>query len=183
MEDIITLESVQRQFTSRIANLSEFSYHDRLKILQILSLQRRRERFIIIQMWKIVNDLSPNDLNFQLIRSDRRGIKVKVPPINIHASKRSRSLYDSSFAVTGPKLWNSIPKKISIITNKTTFKTSLSRYLSQIPDEPPVDGFTRHNSLLEINRLQLLGGRTLTTAAALDDAAVEDDDGLHLLQP
>ena len=52
---------------------------------------------------------------------------------------------------------------------------------SQIPDEPSVDGFTRHNSLLEMNRLQVLGGRTLTTAAP-GDAAVEDDDGLHLLQ-
>ena len=61
----------------------------------------------------------------------------------------------------------------------TTFKTALSRYLALIPDEPPVDGFTRHNSLLEINRLQL-GGWSLTAAATAPAvAAVEDADGLH----
>ena len=183
MEDIITLESVQRLFTSKIAGLSDYSYHERLKILMIMSLQRRRERFIMIQVWKVINEISPNDLNFQVTNSARRGIKVKVPPINTSASQRSRSLYDSSFGVVGPRLWNTLPRKISLITNKTTFKTALTKYLERIPDEPPVDGYTRHNSLLEINRLNLLGGRTLPNddpASACD--AEDDNDDLQLLQ-
>ena len=82
MEDIITLESVQRFVTSKISGLQDFSYHDRLKLLKLMSLQRRRERFIIIQMWKVLNGSSPNDLNFEITHSARRGIKVKVPRIN-----------------------------------------------------------------------------------------------------
>ena len=183
MEDIITLESVQRQFTSKISEVGDHSYHDRLKILKIMSLQRRRERFIIIQVWKVINGISPNDLQFELMNSARRGIKVKVPPINTNASQRARSLYDSSFGVVGPRLWNTLPRKISLISTKTTFKTALTRYLETIPDEPPVDGYTRHNSLLELNRLHLQGGRTLPNAAPASAwDAEDDDDDLQLLQ-
>ena len=44
MEDIITLESVQRLFTSKISAISNYSYHERLQMLKLMSLQRRRER-------------------------------------------------------------------------------------------------------------------------------------------
>ena len=158
IEDIKTLESVQRLFTSKIAGLSELSYHDRLKILRIQSLQRRRERFIILTMWKIINQLTPNDIHIEFQSSERRGIKAKVPPLNMTATQKSRSSYESSFAVVGPKLWNCIPHHITTITNMNTFKVALSKFLARIPDEPPVDGYTRHNSLLDFNRIQLTGG-------------------------
>ena len=108
---------------------------------------------------------------------------MKVPSINTNASQRSQSLYDSSFGVMGPRLWNILPKKISLITNKTTFKTSLTKHLERIPDEPPVDGYTRRNSLLEINRLNIQGGLTQPRddPASTQDAKDEEDD-LQLLQ-
>ena len=160
-EDIKCIESVQRLFTSKVEGLSDFNYHDRLKILGLTSLQRRRERFIIITVWKIINDIIPNEVNITTIISERRGIKLKVPPLRTDASQLARSRYESSFAVVGPKLWNTLPRRISTITNKTTFKTVLSKYLSQIPDLPPVDGFPSRNSLLDLNRLDLQGGCSL----------------------
>ena len=171
---------MQRNFTSKIAGLSDFSYHDRLRILNITSLQRRRERFIIISVWKIINNVSPNDLNFQITVNDRRGLKVKVPPLRNHSTRKSRSLYEQSFGVMGPRLWNTLPPHVSTITNKCTFKTSLSKYLTTIPDRPPVCGTTSHNSLLDINRLQLInsGGRAPNVAAAADSAAVAPT-GVH----
>ena len=171
-EDIKTLESVQRLFTSKITEISNLSYYDRLKILRIQSLQRRRERFIIIVMWKVINKVIPNDIHIQTTSSERRGIKAKVPPLNMKATQRARSLYESSFAVVGPKLWNCIPRHISTITNKETFKISLSRFMVEFPDEPPIDGYTRHNSLLDYNRLQHTGGRCphANAASSLDVA-------------
>ena len=121
--------------------------------------------------------------------SQRRGIKVQVPPLSRTAGQRAQSLYDGSFAVVGPKLWNTLPANITTITTKSTFKTALSRYLSYIPDRPPIDGFPSHNSLLEINRLQILGGPTsaaadsvvaASTAAVSPGSAANDvTDGLH----
>jgi hypothetical protein len=159
-EDIKCVESVQRLLTSKITGLSELSYHDRLKKLGLMSLQRRRERFIIITVWKIINEVNPNDFDFKISKSGRRGLQIKVPPLRSDSTLHAQSCYEASFAVVGPKLWNTVPRDINIITNKTTFKTALTRYLSQIPDLPPVDGYASRNSLLDLNRLDLQGGRT-----------------------
>ena len=54
LEDIRLLESVQRSFTYRIAGMKGFDYWERLSKLKIMSLQRRRERYIIFTVWKIL---------------------------------------------------------------------------------------------------------------------------------
>ena len=46
--DIEVIEGVQRAFKSRISAVSQFDYWERLRKLQLMSLQRLRERFIII---------------------------------------------------------------------------------------------------------------------------------------
>ena len=94
-EDIKNIEGVQRFITSKVQGLTDFSYHDRLKILGLMSLQRRRERFIIITVWKIINEVIPNELNFTTVSSERRGIKVKVPPLRKDATQQARSTYKS----------------------------------------------------------------------------------------
>ena len=62
VSDIQKLEQVQRLFTSRIADCQGMSYWERLKALKIQSLQRRRERYVIIHTWKILNNLTNNDI-------------------------------------------------------------------------------------------------------------------------
>ena len=49
---IQNLENVQKEFTKRISGLKEIDYWERLKRLKLLSLQRRRERYSIIQLSK-----------------------------------------------------------------------------------------------------------------------------------
>ena len=50
--DIELVEGVQRTFTARISGMGHLNYWERLKSLNLMSLQRRRERYIIITMWK-----------------------------------------------------------------------------------------------------------------------------------
>ena len=57
MQDIKKLESTQRAFTRYISGCQGLSYWDRLKKLGLMSLQRRRERYVILHMW-IVEDLA-----------------------------------------------------------------------------------------------------------------------------
>ena len=96
--------------------------------------------------------------------------------------------------MVGPKLWNTIPTKLTHIINQTTFKTALSKYLAQIPDHPPIQGIASENSLLDMNRLTMMnnhrlqvvppGGRAPAVAAAsvpatVAAAAAEENDGPH----
>ena len=51
--DIIRLEALQRTFTSKIWSLQHMNYWERLHHLSLYSLQRRRERYIVIYVWKV----------------------------------------------------------------------------------------------------------------------------------
>ena len=72
----------------------------------------------------------------------------------------ARSIYDHSFAVRGPKLWNAIPKNIKCAPSFEVFKSKLTSHLmSIIPDLPPVPGYTKpnSNSILDWNAGGLVG--------------------------
>ena len=153
VSDIQTIENIQRTFTSRIWGIQHLDYWARLKSLKLMSLQRRRERYIIIQIWKILYNHSPNDVGIKFSEPSRLGIRAKIPSMNKSSTLRNCSLYDHSFAVTGPRLWNSIPGDMHSIADPHNFKVKLTSYLFTIPDMPPVSGYScpNNNSLLEWN--------------------------------
>lgn len=151
LSDIQQVESVQRSFTSRVLGVGHLDYWERLKSLNLMSLQRRRERYIIIHMWKILHSRCPNDLNIQFSTPSRHGIKALLPSLTKSSSQRNQSLYDSSFAVMGPRLWNIIPSHLHSAADPMQFKHKLTEFLNTIPDKPPVSGYScaNRNSLLE----------------------------------
>ena len=57
INDMQRLEGVQRSFTSRISGLEQLNYWQRLENLKLYSVQRRFQRYIIIYMWKVLEDL------------------------------------------------------------------------------------------------------------------------------
>ena len=61
-----------------------------------------------------------------------------IPSLSKSSSLRNQSLYDRSFAVQGPKLWNKVPPTVKADTSFDMFKCSLSNFLALIPDNPPV---------------------------------------------
>ena len=146
LEDIKTIEDVQRFFTKRIAHFGDMSYWDRLKALGLQSLQRRRERYIIIHAWKLLNNIAPNDIKMEFQYNQRLGWRAKLPTHNRKATEAAKTLYDSSFAVLGAKLWNTLPKEVNELTKLDPFKNALWKFLSPIPDNPPVKGYTTVNN-------------------------------------
>lgn len=162
--DIQAIENLQRNFTRRISSCRSLNYWERLARLKVLSLQRRRERYMIIHVWKIVNDLAPNDIDMIFQAEQRHGIRASVPVFKTAAQKSVSSHYDNSFGVKAARLWNILPKDVNGKTNLESFKVALGKFLDRFPDTPPIKGYTtvNNNSLLEWNseRGYTLGGRT-----------------------
>ncbi|CAL8252527.1 unnamed protein product [Boreogadus saida] len=78
-------------------------------------------------------------------------------------------MYDTSFTVLGPKLWNLIPANVSSVKDLEVFKIELNKdFLSKMPDKSPVKGYSceNNNSLLEC-RAQTLGCLKGLTADAI----------------
>ena len=111
-----------------------------------MSLQLRRERYITLHMWKILHKHTSNDLNIQFRFNSRLGYIAKIPPLNKKSTCANKSLYDSSFAVVGPKLWNAIPHQLNKISNLQTFKSHITKFLLYVPDMPPIKDYSTANS-------------------------------------
>ena len=59
-KDIQAIEAIQRTFTYKITKVQHLNYWERLHELKLYSLQRRRERYIIIYIWMITQLMVPN---------------------------------------------------------------------------------------------------------------------------
>ena len=148
------LESAQRSFTRRIAGMSDLDYWTRLKRLNMFSLERRRERYCIIYVWKILNFRAPN-FGGNIIREyfdNRRGRLCSTPPLISGSSDGMKSIRDDTLAVRGPKLFNAMPIEIRSLTGTLEqFKAHLDKFILTVPDEPQLPGYQRtgSNSLVE----------------------------------
>ena len=92
--DIQLIENVQKQFTRKVKGMCDFDYWERLEKLKLLSLQRRRERYSIIHVWKMLNDKAPNNIGLKTYNSSRLGIKITIPKFNHQAQKSYSTAYD-----------------------------------------------------------------------------------------
>ena len=140
------LESVQRSFTARIAGVQHLDYWERLQKLSLMSLQRRRERYMLLHMWKIRHGQVSNDLRVSFVTRLRTGIRAIVPSLRRGSLAHHQSLYDNSFAVMGPRLWNCLPVQLNSIETFDMFKQKLTSELLRIPDQPPCVGYSPPNS-------------------------------------
>ena len=140
------------------------SYWEQLSELSLYSLERRRERYIILYVWRILEKLTPNfnDPEKGGIKekwNDRRGRVCNVPIVSRQAPAAVQRARYSSFAIIGPKLFNSLPREIRNISGceLDEFKRKLDKYLKTVPDEPLVVGYTMYrraesNSLTEMTQ-------------------------------
>ena len=110
VKHISLLESVQRAFTKYIKGMHTYSYADRLSILKLYSLQtqRRRDRYTIIYVWKILENVVPNLNNpITCYNSIRRGRLCVTSHVGI--GHLGTLVYDS-FRFRGIRLFIAMPK-------------------------------------------------------------------------
>ena len=143
--DIQSLELLQRSYARKIYGIQTLSYWDQLKELKLYSLERRRERYIVIYIWRILEGSAPNISN--AITSQwhaRRGRMCEVPQISSRATIRVKTIRFSSFASKGPRLFNCLPMHVRNSTGGSVndFKRTLDLYLQNVPDEPLIPGYT-----------------------------------------
>ena len=93
--DIQQLESIQWSFTSKISGLKDVCYWDRLKMLSLMSLQTRRERYIVIHMSKLKNGHTSNDLHISFNNHKRHGIVAEVPALSKGCKSRFQTIRDA----------------------------------------------------------------------------------------
>jgi len=157
--EIKSLERIQREFTRKISGCKGLNYWERLQKLKLMSLQRRRERYMIIQVWKIIRGEAPNSTAMEFKENGRLGVRAIVPSIPRTAQCSVRTDYEHSFGYRAAQLWNILPKTVKEASTIDQFKITLGEFLDKTPDFPPTQGYTarNNNSLLEWNLCNLAG--------------------------
>ena len=153
------LEEIQWSFLRKIAGSNIGNYWTCLEKLKIYSLERRRERYRIIYIWKVLENIVPNiNGKIKAVSSERRGRLCTVPTVK--GNGKIANIYRSSLTVHGAQLFNALPKQIRDTTNVSVeqFKKSLDAYLSKIPDMPLLNGYTAHrqaenNSIVSMQKI------------------------------
>ena len=113
--EIQQLEDIQKAFTRKIQTDTKVDYWERLQKYHLYSLERRRERYQIIYMWKILEGMVPNLTGRSQIKEKstfRFGRTCVVPPVATAAKTCLQRLCETSFCVKGPKLFNSLPSHL-----------------------------------------------------------------------
>ena len=136
--------------------MAGLSYTERLTVSKLYSLQRRREIYIIIYVWNILEGLVPNLFPPICTKTSDRGGRACISShINVG---RLGALEYNSFRWCAIRLFNQLPL---FVRNATvcyihSFKKQLDSYLAIVPDSPCLPGFNNsldHGDCLRWNKL------------------------------
>eukprot|EP00116_Pleurobrachia_bachei_P001986 sb/3462248/ len=113
---------------------------------------RRRQRYELIHVWKIYKGLVPNCVEMEF-QTGRLGVQAKTQKYPYWAeSKRANQLYNS-FGFRAPRLWNKLPREVTLSETLPGFKANLGAFMNEFYDRPPVRGYmTVPNEFREAER-------------------------------
>ncbi len=123
------LEKVQRAATRWVPSLRDLSYEERLKKLQLATLTERRERGIMIMLYKCVEVIEKINIKKYVIpsQSSLRGHSKKL-----HKKRLKKYVKKYSFRDRAIDKWNALPEVFFLIQGcssraktKVTIKSQL----------------------------------------------------------
>ena len=136
-----------------------------MKHLNIYSMERRRERYEVLYIFKTLKNLVPNvGLNSKY--SQRRG-RVLVPPaVHKNSTQAAATMRRNSFRGKAAFLFNCLPahlRNIPLDTPMSSIKRAVDSFLKTITDEPVLEGYERSNDAasnslihqLQVRRIEL----------------------------
>lgn len=123
------IESIQRKFTKRIIGLGDLEYEERLRKLRLPSLEYRRLRGDMIEVYKITHDFYDPPTVATLLtpfsENTTRGHNFKLTKFNFNTS-----LFRSFFTNRIINFWNDLPPAVVNASSLNAFKNGLDKYFT-----------------------------------------------------
>ena len=127
------LEDVQRRATRLIGNLKELPYNERLKKLNLESLEFRRERGDMIDVYKFLNNIYDTDKpNFNTVDPEERRTRGHSKKIVKQRGKSKTRLNFFSYRVVNQ--WNDLPEQVINAKSLNAFKNRLDNFWKNKPN-------------------------------------------------
>ena len=132
-EDIDILESVQKRAIRMVSGLQGRTYEERLFELGLTSLEDRRKRGDMIEVWKILHGEEDVDAStwFTLAsKATDRKTRNTSDLLNLSQPKWSHQFRKNFFSVRVVEQWNSLPSGLKSSTNLNMFKNNYDSLLN-----------------------------------------------------
>ena len=133
LEDIRSVESVQRQATKKIKGMKDMSYEERLRKLGLPTLYFRRLRGDMIETFKIMRGIYDREACPKLVRDPNtkgtRGHPYKLAKIRANTDMRK-----NFFTIRVMEAWNGLPAEVVEAETTNAFKNGLDRVWTNHPD-------------------------------------------------
>ena len=126
--DIEILEKVQRRAVNLISGLKGVSYEEKLKELGILSLEKRRKRFDLIQTYKILSGIDQVDSSiwFRTVGANaQRLTRTTAYCKNLIPNRSKTEMRHNFFSNRVVNTWNRLPTEVKEARTLNSFKKLL----------------------------------------------------------
>ena len=118
------IENVQRRATKLLSSIANLPYSERLKVLKLPSLEHRRKRGEMIDVFKYVNKIYNCDKPcFTFNTRDTR-----VNTVKLAKSHHRLSIRGNYFSIRTVNCWNSLPDSVVKADNVNIFKSRLDSH-------------------------------------------------------
>ena len=132
------MERVQRRATGLLGSLKNLSYPDRLRKLELPSLEHRRKRGDMIDAYKYLHghyDCAKPSLPISEVTQTRgHSLKLETNFSRLNVRK-------SFFSQRIVSLWNSLPEEVVTAPSINSFKARLDRHWESLPTKYDPDCF------------------------------------------
>ncbi|WAR02240.1 YWV1-like protein [Mya arenaria] len=119
------IENVQRRATRLVPELKGLTYEERLCELNLTTLEYRRKRYDIIQVYKIVHNIDNIDINNFFTFAENVGTRGHNLKLNQRQAKKGRRM--NAFGIRTVSTWNNLPGELVNSTTLLPFKTNLDK--------------------------------------------------------
>ncbi len=141
LKNVDLLENVQRYFTRRLfarCHMPPVSYPERLKILDMKSLQERRLQNDLVMCYNIIH----NEVELNTETFFTRAITTRTKSnhsLKLYVRRTAKQVFSSFFSNRIVPIWNALPSHIDkapLVTaqNVKLFRQRLSKLFSQNPE-------------------------------------------------
>jgi hypothetical protein len=130
--DIAVLENVQKKAVGMISGLRANDYDGKLEELGLWTLEKRREMFDMIQVYKIAHGIGEIETSLEFCRENgSRVTRNRVEPLNLVKQRSNLEVKRNFFCDRVVDKWNAIPSEVKNSTSVARFKNGLVKLMSQ----------------------------------------------------
>ena len=133
-KDKIAIENVQRRAIRLVNCLKHMDYSERLKALGLPTLEYRRERADMVEVYKILHDIDKVDKSKPFTLSSYTSTRGHTLKLSKRRSRRL-SIRTGMFSNRVVEVWNSLPETVVMAPSLNSFKHRLNKAWKNHPSK------------------------------------------------